>query len=159
MNPLRLILRRLLSGIGVLWGAATLTFLAIKLSAGDPALATANVESRVPVIQARELESLMKVPSGQIAVMGGLMQDSVDNAKDGVPGLSRLPLIGDLFSYRNETSTKTELVIFMRPIVVKDAGINGDYKDYRYLLPGQPDTEPYPEPVTYPVPTAKANGS
>jgi general secretion pathway protein D len=125
----------------------------------NPALATANVESRVPVIQARELESLMKVPSGQIAVMGGLMQDSVDNAKDGVPGLSRLPLIGDLFSYRNETSTKTELVIFMRPIVVKDAGINGDYKDYRYLLPGQPDTEPYPEPVTYPVPTAKANGS
>ena len=39
MNPLRLILRRLLSGIGVLWGAATLTFLAINLSAGDPAMA------------------------------------------------------------------------------------------------------------------------
>ncbi|KQB54716.1 ABC transporter permease [Pseudomonas endophytica] len=38
MNPLRLILRRLLAGIGVLWGAATLTFLAINLSAGDPAL-------------------------------------------------------------------------------------------------------------------------
>lgn len=125
----------------------------------NPALASANVESRVPVIQARELESLMKVPSGQIAVMGGLMQDSVDNGKDGVPGLSRLPLIGDLFSYRNENSTKTELVIFMRPIVVKDASVNGDYKDYRYLLPGPPDNEPYPEPVPYPVPTAKANGS
>lgn len=39
MNPLRLILRRLLSGIGVLWGAATLTFLAINLSSGDPAMA------------------------------------------------------------------------------------------------------------------------
>jgi general secretion pathway protein D len=91
--------------------------------------------------------------------MGGLMQDSVDNGRDGVPGLSRLPVIGDLFSYRNENSTKTELVIFMRPIVVKDASVNGDYKDYRYLLPGQPDNEPYPEPVPYPVPTAKANGS
>jgi len=101
----------------------------------NPALAAGNVVSKVPVIQARELESVMKVNSGQIAVMGGLMQDSVDNARDAVPGLSRIPLIGNLFSYRNESSSKTELVIFMRPVVVRDAGINGDYKDYRYLLP------------------------
>ncbi|MET0265038.1 MAG: type II and III secretion system protein [Duganella sp.] len=126
----------------------------------DPNPALGSVRSRVPVIQARELESLMKVPSGQIAVMGGLMQDSVDNAKDGVPLLSSLPVVGDLFSFRNETSTKTELVIFMRPVVIKDASVNGDYKDYRYLLPGEtPDTAPYPETVPYPVPTAKANGS
>jgi len=105
----------------------------------------------VPVIQARELESIMKVNSGQIAVMGGLMQDSVDNARDSVPVLGRIPLLGDLFSYRNENTTKTELVIFMRPVVVKDASINGDYKDYRYILPGQPAPEPNPVP--------KANGS
>lgn len=124
----------------------------------NPALATANVQSRVPVIQARELESIMKVDSGQIAVMGGLMQDSVDNVKDGVPGLSSLPLLGDLFTYRNEASTKTELVIFMRPVVVRDAGIEGDYRDYRYLLPGQAplNRQPYTEgaaevPVTPPV--------
>src|SRR5450830_514849 len=103
----------------------------------NPALATASVVSRVPVIQARELESIMKVASGQIAVMGGLMQDSVDNARDGVPGLSSLPLVGNLFTYRNEASSKTELVIFMRPVVVKDASIEGDYRVYRYLLPGQ----------------------
>ncbi len=125
----------------------------------NPALADAKVTSRVPVIQARELESLMKVPSGQIAVMGGLMQDSVDNLKDGIPLLSSVPVIGDLFSFRNETSTKTELVIFMRPVVIKDASVNGDYRNYRDLLPGEPDTEPYPVPSTYPVPTAKANGS
>ncbi|MRW93575.1 pilus (MSHA type) biogenesis protein MshL [Duganella sp. FT80W] len=118
----------------------------------NPTLAASNVTSNIPVIQARELESIMKVPSGQIAVMGGLMQDSVDNTKDGVPVLSSIPLVGELFSYRNETSTKTELVIFMRPVVVKDTGINGDYKDYRYLLPDQkPDTQAYPVP--------KANGS
>jgi general secretion pathway protein D len=121
----------------------------------NPALAAGNVVSKVPVIQARELESIMKVSSGQVAVMGGLMQDSVDNAKDGVPGLSSLPVVGNLFSYRNENSTKTELVIFMRPVVVKDASVNGDYKEYRYMLPGQPDTEAYPTPV----PSTKANGS
>ena len=119
----------------------------------DPNPALGSVVSEVPVIQARELESIMKVSSGQIAVMGGLMQDSVDNTKDGVPGLSSLPVIGNLFSYRNENSTKTELVIFMRPVVVKDASVNGDYKDYRYMLPGQtPDTDAYPATV----PTSKA---
>ena len=120
----------------------------------DPNPALGSVVSEVPVIQARELESIMKVSSGQIAVMGGLMQDSVDNTKDGVPGLSSLPLVGNLFSYRNENSTKTELVIFMRPVVVKDASVNGDYKDYRYMLPGQtPDNEAYPVPV----PTSRVN--
>lgn len=115
----------------------------------NPALAAENVVSRVPVIQARELESIMKVHSGQVAVMGGLMQDSVDNAKDGLPLISTLPVIGNLFSYRNENATKTELVIFMRPVVVKDASVNGDYKDYRYLLPspGPISSEPYAEPV------------
>ncbi len=118
----------------------------------DPNPALVNVPSQIPIIQAREMESIMRVSSGQVAVMGGLMQDSVDNKKDGIPGLSSLPLVGNLFSYRNENSTKTELVIFMRPVVVKDASINGDYKDYRYMLPGQkPDNEPYPVP--------KANGS
>lgn len=131
----------------------TITRVVGKVKDPNPALATANVVSEVPVIQARELESIMRVNSGQIAVMGGLMQDSVDNAKDSVPLLGRIPVLGDLFSYRNENTTKTELVIFMRPVVVKDASINGDYKDYRYILPGQvPDTESYPVP-------AKANGS
>ncbi len=102
----------------------------------NPALAAENVVSRVPVIQAREVESILKVYSGDISVLGGLMQDSVDNAKDAVPGIGRLPFIGDLFAYRKETASKTELVIFIRPVVVRSASINGDYRDYRYLLPG-----------------------
>jgi general secretion pathway protein D len=128
----------------------------------NPALATANVQSRVPVIQARELESIMKVGNGQIAVMGGLMQDSIDNARDGVPGLSSLPLVGNLFTYRNEASSKTELVIFMRPVVVKDASIEGDYRDYRYLLPGPAplNSQPYSDgpPAAAVQPQARLQG-
>lgn len=105
----------------------------------NPALANAIVPvvSNIPVIQAREMESILKVASGQVAVMGGLMQDSVNNLKDGIPGLSQLPVVGDVFSYRNETSTKTELVIFMRPVVIKEASLNGDYKDFREFTPEQ----------------------
>src|SRR5471030_3334570 len=99
------------------------------------------------------MESIMRVPSGQIGVMGGLMQDSVDNAKDMVPLVSSIPLIGNLFGYRNEQTSKTELVIFMRPVVVKDASINGDYKDYRYLLPNdKPINSPYGEAAPAPAP-------
>ena len=118
----------------------------------NPALAASQVVSKVPVIQAREMESIMRVPSGQIGVMGGLMQDSVNNAKDMVPLISSIPLIGNLFGYRNEQTSKTELVIFMRPVVVKDASINGDYKDYRYLLPNEKpiNSEPYTESQSAP---------
>lgn len=100
----------------------------------NPALAIAKVVSNVPVIQTREMESILRVASGNIAVMGGLMQDSVDNLKDGVPLLSRIPGVGNAFSYRNETSNKSELVIFIRPIVVKESSIEGDYKDFRSFL-------------------------
>ena len=104
----------------------------------NPELQKQSVRSRVPVIQARELESILKVQSGQVAVMGGLMQDSVDNKKDGIPLLSSVPVVGNLFSYRNETASKTELVIFLRPVVVKDASLAGDYSNYRYLMPAKP---------------------
>ena len=113
----------------------------------NPALAQANVISNVPVIQTREMESVLRVASGNIAVMGGLMQDSVDNLKDGVPLLSRLPGVGDAFAYRNEKTSKSELVIFIRPVVVKDASVNGDYRDFRGLLPERqaPGATPYGE--------------
>lgn len=116
----------------------TITRIVDSVEDPNPELHKQGVISRVPVIQAREMESVLKVHSGQVAVMGGLMQDSVDNAKDGIPLVSSLPLVGNLFSYRNETASKTELVIFLRPVVVKDASIAGDYRDYRHLMPGKP---------------------
>jgi MSHA biogenesis protein MshL len=107
----------------------------------NPELSKQNVKSRVPVIQAREMESILKVQSGQVAVMGGLMQDSVDRKKDSIPLIGSVPVLGDLFSYRNETASKTELVIFLRPVVVKDASLAGDYRNYRYLMPARPPGE------------------
>ncbi len=101
----------------------------------SPALAIAKVVSNVPVIQTREMESILRVSSGQIAVMGGLMQDTLNNLKDMVPGADKIPFFGDALGYRNETTNKSELVIFIRPVVVKEASLNGDYKDYRSFLP------------------------
>ena len=101
----------------------------------NPTLAAANVTSLIPVIQTREMESVLRVQSGQIAVLGGLMQDSVSKVEDTVPGLNSLPILGSLFSQRRDLNQKTELVIFLRPVVIRDASVEGDYAGYRDLLP------------------------
>lgn len=101
----------------------------------NPALAEAGVVSQIPQIQSREMESVLRVPSGQIAVMGGLMQDAINNNADTVPGASAIPFLGKLFQNRNDLATKTELVIFLRPQVIRDASMEGDYRNLKSLLP------------------------
>jgi MSHA type pilus biogenesis protein MshL len=103
----------------------------------NPALKTAGVTSSIPVIRTREMESVIHVDSGNVAVMGGLMEDSQDNSDDTIPGLSRIPGIGELFKNRDDTRTKTELVVFLRPVVIKNASITGDYSNYRSNLPNR----------------------
>jgi general secretion pathway protein D len=100
-----------------------------------PKLLGADFENLVPQIQVRELESLLQVGDGQTIVMGGLMQNKVNKARDGIPILQNTPVIGDLFSYRNDLVTKTELVIFLRPTVIRNAGSQIKWPDYRHLLP------------------------
>jgi MSHA biogenesis protein MshL len=100
-----------------------------------PRLARATFDNLIPEIQTRELESLLRVDSGQIVVMGGLMEDRLDKKRDGLPLAKDIPVVGDAFSYRNDTARKTELVIFLRPVVIKDGTLDGDFKNYRDLLP------------------------
>ncbi len=97
----------------------------------NPALALPN---RIPVIRVRELESILKVNTQQIAVLGGLMQDTIRNKDRETPFLASLPLIGNLFKARDRESFKTELVIFIRPVVIKNASLDGDLSNYRQFL-------------------------
>ncbi len=101
----------------------------------SPALAEADVVSLVPEVQVREVESILKVASGQIGVLGGLMQDTVDKSTDGIPGLSRIPWLGNIFSYRDDSASKTELIIFLRPVVIRQADVNADLRSYQKFLP------------------------
>jgi len=105
----------------------------------DPAVAiiaaqtNTTLKSLVPELQVREFDSTLKIASGQVAVLGGLIQDKQTNQRQGVPGLSRLPWLGDAFSYRDDKVRKIELVVFLRPIVVKESGQDerlGSLKSY-----------------------------
>ena len=91
--------------------------------------------NKVPEVQTREMESMMRVQLGDIAILGGLMQDSRDKLSNEIPGLNTLPVFGNLFKYRDETSKKSELVIFLRPTVLTDPSLNGDFRDFRANLP------------------------
>ncbi|MBL0354267.1 MAG: pilus (MSHA type) biogenesis protein MshL [Candidatus Dechloromonas phosphoritropha] len=102
----------------------------------NPELAKAGVQNLVPQISTREIESIMRVNSGEIAVLGGLMKDSIDWKTGRVPLAGQIPLIGELFNTRNNSATKSELVIFLRPVIIKDASLNGDFSGYRAQLPG-----------------------
>lgn len=101
----------------------------------SPALALAGVVNRIPVVQSREMESILRVQSGDIAVLGGLIQDTRDRKTDGIPGLNGIPVVGDLFKYSDNRSRKTELVIFLRPTVLTDSSLDGDFQSFRSVLP------------------------
>ena len=100
-----------------------------------PKLLKADFENLVPQIQVREMESLLQVGNGQTIVMGGLMQNKINKTKDGVPGLQDIPMIGNMFNYRDDLITKTELVIFLRPIVIKSFDMQQKWQDFRHLMP------------------------
>ena len=78
----------------------------------------------------------MRVQSGQTAVLGGLIQDSVTNIEDTIPGVRQLPGLGQLLAQRKDVNQKTELVIFLRPVVVRDTNLDGDFSRLRGLAPG-----------------------
>lgn len=101
-----------------------------------PELQRLGIKNEIPVIRTREMESILRVENGNIAVMGGLMEDSVENSDQAVPAISGIPVLGNLFQNRNDTHRKTELVVFLRPIVIKDASIHGDYAEYSKQIPG-----------------------
>jgi general secretion pathway protein D len=93
-----------------------------------------NEGNFIPQMAVRELDSVLKLSSGQIAILGGLMQDEDQRATSGIPVLSSIPGLGALFRERSDASRKTELVVFLRPVVVDEPSIETDLVSYRPVL-------------------------
>ena len=88
----------------------------------------------------RAIESTVLVDDGQVVVLGGLIEERVEGGVSMVPGLGRLPILGNLFRYDNRTRVKTNLMVFLRPVVLRNSeqsyGITADRYDYIRLLQG-----------------------
>jgi general secretion pathway protein D len=74
-----------------------------------------------PTLDKSAVETTVVVDDGDIIVLGGLMKDEYTDGDDGVPGLSKIPLLGNLFSSKNRKRVKTNLMVFLRPVVLRTA--------------------------------------
>jgi general secretion pathway protein D len=86
----------------------------------------------------RSFDSTVLVEDGGIVVLGGLLQDQFAENVDQVPLLGSLPLIGNLFKNQTRSRKKTNLMVFIRPVVVRDASTTDSLSTDRYdLMRGQ----------------------
>lgn len=85
-----------------------------------------------PTLDKSAIETSVVVDDGDIIVLGGLLKDEYSDGDDGVPGLSKIPLIGNLFSSQNRKRVKTNLMVFLRPIVLRNADSSNQLSMDRY---------------------------
>ncbi|WP_372971999.1 pilus (MSHA type) biogenesis protein MshL [Marinobacter sp.] len=100
----------------------------------------------------RETDSVIRAESGQIVVIGGLIQNSSEDNNSAVPFFSEIPLLGELFKQRRFESRKSELVILLRPVVAGSEQMNADVSSsrermqvLRELLESSESVKPEPE--------------
>jgi general secretion pathway protein D len=92
----------------------------------------------------RSIESNVVVDDGQIIVLGGLIEDRSNNSQDKVPGLGDAPFFGNLFRYDSRKQNKTNLMVFLRPVVIRDtaASANVVLDRYDYMRALSADSKP-----------------
>ena len=114
--------------------------------ASTTAVGTSNAG---PTTNKRSIESTVVVDDGQIIVLGGLIEDTYDNNRSKVPLLGDIPYLGALFRSENRTHKKTNLMVFLRPVVMRDkASTNKLSLDrYDYIRAEQQNAQPAPNSI------------
>lgn len=89
-------------------------------------------DSRGPVTNTRSIQSSVLIDDGAIIALGGLVEDSFSAGEEKVPVLGDIPIAGNLFRYRNRQRTKTNLVVFLRPVILRDESSYSEMTQSRY---------------------------
>jgi general secretion pathway protein D len=97
----------------------------------------------------RSIESNVLVDDGSIVVLGGLLQDEYSGNNDRVPGLADIPFFGALFRSESRSRKKTNLMVFLRPVVIRDASSSDALSNSRYeqMRGVQQGAQPLPSSV------------
>jgi general secretion pathway protein D len=116
-----------------------------EISSADdvPANCNPSTTNCNPRIGTRRLKTTAAVQNGSTVLMAGLIDDSSSRGASGLPGLSRIPIIGGLFGRQNSGSRRSETIIFITPTIVRDAGeaenLTDEYgRRFRAMEPLQP---------------------
>lgn len=100
----------------------------------------------------RSIESTILVDDGQIVVLGGLLQDEYSDSMQKIPVLGDVPIIGNLFKSQTRSRKKSNLMVFLRPVVVRDAAQTDALSLDRYeLMRGKQETAQPPSSIVTPV--------
>lgn len=103
-------------------------------------LASTATAANGPTTNKRTIESNVLVEDGSIVVLGGLLQDEYGGNQEKVPGLGDVPIFGHLFKSEARSRKKTNLMVFLRPVVLRDASATEKFAIDRYdLMRGKQD--------------------
>jgi general secretion pathway protein D len=137
----------------------------VKLSIFQEVSSVASESANGPTTNKRTIETNVIVEDGAVVVLGGLLQDDYTGNQEKVPGLGDVPFLGNLFKSEARTRKKTNLMVFLRPVVVRDAQATDNLSMSRYdlmrsgLQAGQPAPSslvPINESATLPPSPAKS---
>ncbi len=106
--------------------------LLISQESSSVAQATGGVQAADLITNKRSLDTTVVVDDGNTIVLGGLIEDSISEITQAVPFLGRIPLLGWLFKYRVEQKTKTNLMVFLRPVIVRGPEDSYGFSSSRY---------------------------
>jgi general secretion pathway protein D len=81
---------------------------------------TTNADTLTPTVSQRRVASSIGVASGQTVLLAGLVSETQNRTRNGIPGLDKIPGLGELFSQNNGTVQRTELIIFIRPQIIRN---------------------------------------
>jgi general secretion pathway protein D len=106
-----------------------------------------------PTLDKSAIETSVVVEDGDVIVLGGLMKDEYADGENGVPGLSKIPLLGNLFGTKNRSRVKTNLMVFLRPVVLRTADSTNQlsldrYESIRAIQQGSQPAKNYMLPDT-----------
>lgn len=106
---------------------------AVKLKVTQE-VSSVKKESDSPTLQKREIETSVVVDDGKVLVLGGLIKDDINETVDKVPLLSDIPLLGYLFQSNSTTVRKTNLMVFLRPQILRDEASSSAVTGQKYGL-------------------------
>ncbi|MEO0002964.1 MAG: type secretion system protein, partial [Pseudomonadota bacterium] len=120
----------------------------VKMTVFQEVSSISDTSSAGLITNKRSIESSVLVEDGSIVVLGGLLQDDYSGKQDKVPGLGDLPVFGNLFKSEQRKRKKTNLMVFLRPVVLRDARQTESLTMDRYeLMRGSQTQQPQPSSV------------
>jgi len=81
----------------------------------------ANTTNLTPTVTQRKVKSSIGIASGQTVLLAGLIQETQGLTRGGIPGLDQIPILGDAFSHQNKNNQRVELIVFIRPTIIRDS--------------------------------------